>query len=376
MYKFEMPSWHNNYEPNLFVEYFISSNNNNNNHQYIQLENDGFQHISELRIETTASNKSLALDGRGECSYTQCVGLGLDVRVPTSRQDFLLDVPDLKVDFLHLAKDIRIFFESFCHQPWQFVSPGTTLLVEGNRKLSSVCPANLLDAISDLFLEDILLDFPENVSIGFAFISSDHYYTNTINDACCFSGRPEDLAIPTFLNMFPPQSPTTLTTLTPFKASVKEEKSNKEKLLISMCDPQKGGGQPTCQGPPQQRLAKRPGPGRPPGGCGKRKPEKKCGRLWEFIRDLLLNQEYCPSLICWEDYEQGMFRFVHSEGVAKLWGTIKENPRMNYEKLSRAMRYYYKSKVLQPVLGRRLVYKFGPTAKGWRTPNPNFKNPE
>ncbi|CAG2065876.1 unnamed protein product [Timema podura] len=71
-----------------------------------------------------------------------------------------------------------------------------------------------------------------------------------------------------------------------------------------------------------------------------------------------------------------MFRFVHSEGVAKLWGTIKENPRMNYEKLSRAMRYYYKSKVLQPVLGRRLVYKFGPTAKGWRTPNPNFKNPE
>nr|CAD7395285.1 unnamed protein product [Timema cristinae] len=182
--------------------------------------------------------------------------------------------------------------------------------------------------------------------------------------------------LPTFLNMFPPQSPTTLTTLTPFKASVKEEKSNKEKLLISTCDPQKGGGQPTCQGPPQQRLAKRPGPGRPPGGRGKRKPEKKCGRLWEFIRDLLLNQDYCPSLICWEDYEQGMFRFVRSEGVAKLWGTIKENPRMNYEKLSRAMRYYYKSKVLQPVLGRRLVYKFGPTAKGWRTPNPNFKNPE
>nr|CAD7608524.1 unnamed protein product [Timema genevievae] len=78
--------------------------------------------------------------------------------------------------------------------------------------------------------------------------------------------------VPTFLNMFPPQSPTTLTTLTPFKASVKEEKSNKEKLLGSMCDPQKGGGQPTCQVPPQQRPTKRPGPGRPPGGRGKRKP--------------------------------------------------------------------------------------------------------
>lgn len=28
-------------------------------------------------------------------------------------------------------------------------------------------------------------------------------------------------------------------------------------------------------------------------------------------------------------------------------------------------RYYYKSKVLLPVFGRRLVYKFGPNATGW-----------
>nr|CAD7433334.1 unnamed protein product [Timema monikensis] len=77
----------------------------------------------------------------------------------------LLDIPDLKVDFLHLARDLRIFFESVCHQPPQFVSPGTTLLVEDSQKLTSVCPANLLDAISDLFLGDILLDFPENTGV-------------------------------------------------------------------------------------------------------------------------------------------------------------------------------------------------------------------
>nr|CAD7458770.1 unnamed protein product [Timema tahoe] len=78
------------------------------------------------------------------------------------------------VDFLHLAHDLRIFFESVCHQSPQFVSPGTTLLVEDNQKLTSVCPTNLLDAISDRFLGDTLLDFPENVGVGFAFISSDH----------------------------------------------------------------------------------------------------------------------------------------------------------------------------------------------------------
>ncbi|KAH9522654.1 hypothetical protein DERF_006220 [Dermatophagoides farinae] len=52
--------------------------------------------------------------------------------------------------------------------------------------------------------------------------------------------------------------------------------------------------------------------------------------------------------------------------VAKMWGERKQNPRMTYEKLSRAMRYYYKSQVLLPVFGRRLVYKFGPNATGWR----------
>ncbi|XP_039295046.1 ETS homologous factor-like isoform X1 [Nilaparvata lugens] len=100
-------------------------------------------------------------------------------------------------------------------------------------------------------------------------------------------------------------------------------------------------------------------PGRPRG-IRKKKPEK-VGRLWEFIRDLLNDSRYCPSIICWEDYEKGTFRFVQSEKVAKLWGEKKENSEMNFEKFSRAMRYYYKSKVLIPVQ-RRLVYQFGPKA--------------
>jgi len=59
--------------------------------------------------------------------------------------------------------------------------------------------------------------------------------------------------------------------------------------------------------------------------------------------------------------------------VAKLWGSKKDNIDMNYEKLSRAMRYYYKSQVLLPVYGKRLVYKFGPTATGWRSDRPIFR---
>ncbi|XP_014228050.1 ETS homologous factor-like [Trichogramma pretiosum] len=105
----------------------------------------------------------------------------------------------------------------------------------------------------------------------------------------------------------------------------------------------------------------------------KKKQTKSQGKLWEFIRDLLRNKKTCPSLICWEDYSEAKFRFVRSDEVAKLWGSRKGNHKMTYEKLSRAMRYYYKREIFLPVLGRRLVYKFGPKATGWQVDNPNFR---
>ncbi|KAM8891309.1 ETS homologous factor isoform 2-T2 [Spinachia spinachia] len=88
--------------------------------------------------------------------------------------------------------------------------------------------------------------------------------------------------------------------------------------------------------------------------------------LWEFIRDILLNPERNPGLIKWEDRTQGVFRFLKSDAVAQLWGKKKNNISMTYEKLSRAMRYYYKREILERVDGRRLVYKFGRNARGWR----------
>ncbi|XP_054153756.1 ETS homologous factor-like isoform X1 [Oppia nitens] len=118
--------------------------------------------------------------------------------------------------------------------------------------------------------------------------------------------------------------------------------------------------------PTPQLAVKRAGRrGRPPKKDAKVRT-KGNGKLWEFIRDLLLNSATNPGMIRWERREDGVFKFVQSDKVAKMWGERKQNPRMTYEKLSRAMRYYYKSQVLLPVFGRRLVYKFGPNATGWR----------
>nr|KAF6275177.1 E74 like ETS transcription factor 3 [Pipistrellus kuhlii] len=88
--------------------------------------------------------------------------------------------------------------------------------------------------------------------------------------------------------------------------------------------------------------------------------------LWEFIRDILLHPELHDGLMRWEDRREGVFKFLRSEAVAQLWGQKKKNSSMTYEKLSRAMRYYYKREILERVDGRRLVYKFGKNSSGWR----------
>lgn len=88
--------------------------------------------------------------------------------------------------------------------------------------------------------------------------------------------------------------------------------------------------------------------------------------LWEFIRDILIHPELNEGLMKWENRQEGVFKFLRSEAVAQLWGQKKKNNSMTYEKLSRAMRYYYKREILERVDGRRLVYKFGKNSSGWK----------
>jgi len=99
----------------------------------------------------------------------------------------------------------------------------------------------------------------------------------------------------------------------------------------------------------------------------------KYGKLWEFVRDLLHIEKYNPSVIRWENVEEGEFRIVDSVMVSQLWATVRGNKRMNFEKLSRAMRYYYKYKIFEIAPNKRLVYKFGPCATGWK-PRPKMQD--
>ncbi|GMR61691.1 hypothetical protein PMAYCL1PPCAC_31886, partial [Pristionchus mayeri] len=102
----------------------------------------------------------------------------------------------------------------------------------------------------------------------------------------------------------------------------------------------------------------------------KRSQHSKGNKLWEFIRDALKDPSTCPSIVRWEDPHEGVFRIVESERLARLWGERKNNQKMTYEKLSRAMRTYYEKQILVPVpktglYPKKLVYKFGPGATGW-----------
>ena len=62
-------------------------------------------------------------------------------------------------------------------------------------------------------------------------------------------------------------------------------------------------------------------------------------------------------VITWEG-EEGAFKLVDPEVVAQLWGKRKNKPSMNYEKLSRALRYYYDGDLIHKVCGKRFVYQF------------------
>ncbi|XP_020368705.2 ETS-related transcription factor Elf-3 [Rhincodon typus] len=120
--------------------------------------------------------------------------------------------------------------------------------------------------------------------------------------------------------------------------------------------PKRGRGRPRKFGKEEKNFVE----------AKKNKHSPRGTHLWEFIRDILLHPEMNNGLLKWEDRSEGIFKFLKSEAVAQLWGEKKKNSSMTYEKLSRAMRYYYKREILERVDGRRLVYKFGKNSSGWR----------
>merc|ERR1712018_342608 len=97
-------------------------------------------------------------------------------------------------------------------------------------------------------------------------------------------------------------------------------------------------------------------------------------KISQWIVKLLRDPETNPSVIMWEDEPEGKFRVINSTAFAQLWAKEKKNPAMNYEKLSRAMRYYYRNKAIEMVKGERLTYKFGPNMRDFRAKDRNDPN--
>ncbi|KAM9717481.1 protein C-ets-1-like [Menidia menidia] len=79
-------------------------------------------------------------------------------------------------------------------------------------------------------------------------------------------------------------------------------------------------------------------------------------QLWQFLLELLTDRS-CQSCISWTG-DGWEFKLTDPDEVALLWGRRKNKPKMNYEKLSRGLRYYYDKNIIRKTAGKRYVYRF------------------
>ena len=79
-------------------------------------------------------------------------------------------------------------------------------------------------------------------------------------------------------------------------------------------------------------------------------------QLWQFLLELLSDSGN-TACITWEG-TNGEFKMTDPDEVARRWGERKSKPHMNYDKLSRALRYYYDKNIMSKVHGKRYAYKY------------------
>ena len=79
-------------------------------------------------------------------------------------------------------------------------------------------------------------------------------------------------------------------------------------------------------------------------------------QLWQFLLELLSDSANA-TIISWEG-TTGEFKLTDPDEVARRWGERKSKPNMNYDKMSRALRYYYDKNIMTKVHGKRYAYKF------------------
>ncbi|XP_072801218.1 transcription factor ETV7 isoform X1 [Vicugna pacos] len=81
-----------------------------------------------------------------------------------------------------------------------------------------------------------------------------------------------------------------------------------------------------------------------------------CRLLWDYVYQLLSDTRYEPY-IKWEDKNAKIFRVVDPNGLARLWGNHKNRVNMTYEKMSRALRHYYKLNIIKKEPGQKLLFR-------------------
>ncbi|KAM4044419.1 transcription factor ETV7-like isoform 2-T2 [Anomaloglossus baeobatrachus] len=84
---------------------------------------------------------------------------------------------------------------------------------------------------------------------------------------------------------------------------------------------------------------------------------KGCRFLWDYLHKLLDDRRY-ESCIQWEDKELKIFKVMDPHKLAAFWGNHKNRPNMTYEKMSRALRQYYKISLIKKESGKRLTFRF------------------
>lgn len=100
-------------------------------------------------------------------------------------------------------------------------------------------------------------------------------------------------------------------------------------------------------------------------------------QLWQFLLELLADDSN-SSFIRWE-LQEGEFRMLDPEEVAQKWGQRKKRANMNYDKMGRALRYYYDKMILAKVPGKKYTYRFNLTGilcQGRRSLSASLRNLE
>ena len=76
----------------------------------------------------------------------------------------------------------------------------------------------------------------------------------------------------------------------------------------------------------------------------------------EFVFFACIIQFFCFLFLLSSSPARSLRPFAFASQVARRWGIQKNRPAMNYDKLSRSLRYYYEKGIMQKVAGEETQF--------------------